>query len=392
MTAFYHNIVCRIVSLFMFLSVMIGNTGEFIKSQTDEKQTDYPFVFVHGLSGWGSYDDLYAKLPYWGMFGGDLMTVLNEEGFSCYAASVAPTHSAWDRACELYAQLTGTIVDYGEAHSARCKHARFGEDYTGRALIAAFDEDHKINLICHSFGGTTARLFASILQTGSAEEQNTTTDGTLSDFFKGNNGHRIYSIVTLASPHNGSSVLLAGDGENPLLTPDEIGAIIGMGNTSVEEESDSRIAEDYALYEIMIDNAVALNKQIITLNDIYYFSVPCNTTVANENGTFAPVTEKTEYLLRETATAMGKFTGTTENGFVIDESWFANDGLVNAVSAAAPFGDQKISFNKKRIVPGVWNVLPTYEGDHMSLQGGFLIANDVKQFYVDLLTMISQIG
>ena len=391
MTAFYRNIICKIVSLFMFLSVLVGGTGDFIKEQTEEKQTDYPFVFVHGLSGWGSYDELYAYLPYWGMAGGDLMVYLGEQGFDCYAASVAPTYSAWDRACELYAQLTGTVVDYGEAHSARCNHARYGEDFTGRALIEAFDEEHKINLICHSFGGTTARLFASILQTGSAEEQATTTDGTLSDFFKGENGQCIYSIVTLATPHNGTSVLLAGDGENPLLTPEEIGALIGMGNTG-ETETDTRIAEDYALYDMMIDNALSLNEQIITLNDIYYFSVPCDSTLANEDGTYAPDTAKTEYLLRETATAMGKFTGTTEKGFVIDETWFANDGLVNAVSAEAPFDDFQMDFNADRIVPGVWLVLPTYEGDHMSLQGGFTIRNDVKQFYVDLLTMIEQIG
>ena len=391
MTAFYRNIICKIVSLFMLLSVLVGGTGDFIKAQTEEKQTDYPFVFVHGLSGWGSYDELYAKLPYWGMRGGDLMAYLGEQGFSCYAASVAPTHSAWDRACELYAQLTGTVVDYGEAHSARCRHERYGEDYTGRALIDAFDKEHKINLICHSFGGTTARLFASILQVGSEEEQATTTDGTLSDFFKGGNGQRIHSIVALATPHNGSSVLLAGDGENPLLTPDEIGALIGMGSTG-EEEEDSRIAEDYALYDIMIDNAMQLNEQIVTLNDIYYFSVPCNVTLANEDGTYAPDTAKTEYLLRETAIAMGKFTGITENGFVIDEAWYANDGLVNTVSAIAPANDQRMAFDKNRIVPGVWLVLPTREGDHMSLQGGFMIQNDVKQFYVDLLTMISQIG
>ena len=34
------------------------------------------FIFVHGLSGWGSYDKAYKKMPYWGMRGGDLMTYL----------------------------------------------------------------------------------------------------------------------------------------------------------------------------------------------------------------------------------------------------------------------------------------------------------------------------
>ena len=66
------------------------------------------FIFVHGLSGWGSYDAQYSRMPYWGMRGGDLMPFLREKGFACYAASVSPTGSAWDRACELYAQLAGT--------------------------------------------------------------------------------------------------------------------------------------------------------------------------------------------------------------------------------------------------------------------------------------------
>ena len=70
------------------------------------------FVFVHGLSGWGSYDQKYRRMPYWGMRGGDLMAFLRGKGFDCYAASVSPTGSAWDRACELYAQLAGKRVDY----------------------------------------------------------------------------------------------------------------------------------------------------------------------------------------------------------------------------------------------------------------------------------------
>ena len=80
------------------------------------------FIFVHGLSGWGSYDKTYSSMPYWGMRGGDLMAFLREKGFDCHAASVSPAGSAWDRSCELYAQLNGTIVDYGKAHSeAYCK-------------------------------------------------------------------------------------------------------------------------------------------------------------------------------------------------------------------------------------------------------------------------------
>ena len=73
------------------------------------------YIFVHGLSGWGSYDEKYKKTPYWGMRSGDLIALLREKGFDCYAASVDPHGSAWDRACELYAQLSGTRVDLWEA-------------------------------------------------------------------------------------------------------------------------------------------------------------------------------------------------------------------------------------------------------------------------------------
>ena len=35
--------------------------------------TRLTFVFVHSLSGWGSYDSQYQRMPYWGMRGGDHM-------------------------------------------------------------------------------------------------------------------------------------------------------------------------------------------------------------------------------------------------------------------------------------------------------------------------------
>ena len=100
-----------------------GGTGETIPERSNMQ-----YVFVHGLSGWGSYDKAYRRMPYWGMLGGDLMKYLESQGFSCYAAAVSPEGSAWDRACELYAQRTGSVVDYGKAHSERCGHERFGRD------------------------------------------------------------------------------------------------------------------------------------------------------------------------------------------------------------------------------------------------------------------------
>lgn len=118
------------------------------------------FVFVHGLSGWGSYDPLYRRMPYWGMRGGDLMAYLRQQGFDCHAASVAPTGSAWDRACELYAQLAGTRVDYGKAHSEKYRHGRWGRDFSACPLIPEWNDDTRLVLLGHSFGGATVRLFS----------------------------------------------------------------------------------------------------------------------------------------------------------------------------------------------------------------------------------------
>lgn len=121
---------------------LIGVQGDFRTAILP--MINYSYIFVHGLMGWGSYDFYYPIMPYWGMFGGDLMKYLNNSGFECYAASVAGTDSAWDRACELYAQLTGTVTDYGKAHSEKYGHDRYGKDFTGKALIDEWDAENKI--------------------------------------------------------------------------------------------------------------------------------------------------------------------------------------------------------------------------------------------------------
>ena len=147
MNAILNNIIYKLISCFLSVAMLFGYSGDCLKEDASQWNTNYKYVFVHGLSGWGSYDAVYKVMPYWGMFGGDLMKYLGDKGFDCYAASVAPTGSAWDRACELYAQLTGTVVDYGKAHSEKYNHERFGTDYTGKALIDSFSEKDKINLL-----------------------------------------------------------------------------------------------------------------------------------------------------------------------------------------------------------------------------------------------------
>lgn len=355
-------------------------------------KTNYTYVWVHGLSGWGSYDKQNKLMPYWGMFGGDLMKYLNKQGFECYSASVAPQGSAWDRACELYAQLTGSVTDYGEEHSKRCNHSRFGTDFTGRALIPSFSAEDKINLIGHSFGGATIRLFTSLMAKGSEDEINATPENEISPFFTGGKADWIYSVTTLAAPHNGTTAYnidktIEAPGTSKL--ENKISGLIAKGTAA---KDDGRIADDFAAYDMYIDNALEFNDKLALPDNIYYFSIACSSTQRNDDGTYSPVNSKTELLFRTDAALIGSFTGQTKGGYVIDESWQENDGLVNTCSALYPLGQPHTDYTEGNVKTGVWNVMPVYYGDHMSLQGGLLVKNDVRAYHAERLNMINSLG
>lgn len=398
MQVFINNIVYKFISLIVSVAMLFGYSGECLKADSSNWNTNYKYVFVHGLSGWGSYDAAYKVMPYWGMFGGDLMKYLNDKGFDCYAASVAPSASAWDRACELYAQLTGNVVDYGKAHSKQCGHERYGTDYTGRALIDSFSSEDKINLLGHSFGGATVRLFASIMEKGVEDEISSTPENELSDFFKGGKGDWIYSITALAAPHNGTTAYMVEKDDMPeeekptdSITNDIQYTLSNLIKLATGGQDDGRSEKDYASYDMYIDNALELNKEILTLRDAYYFSFPCNATEQKADGTWSPVEKKMESLFVASSKAMGAYTGETKGGYSVDKAWQQNDGLVNTLSATAPFGAPQKAFDINNIEKGIWNVMPTYEGDHMSLQGGMTKPNNVRDFYVEHLSMINSL-
>ena len=135
----------------------------------DQARSDDPVVFVHGLLGWGQRDRIYRIMPYWGMTTGSLTDYLSAKGYETYAASVGPLSSAWDRACELYAQLVGARTDYGVKHAQDFGHERYGIDYE-QPLFDGWGTKRAVNLVGHSFGGATTRLFLEILTNGCPEE------------------------------------------------------------------------------------------------------------------------------------------------------------------------------------------------------------------------------
>ena len=388
----------KIIAFIMAILALFSSLSQAISpeepSLMEEPVTNYTYVFVHGLSGWGSYDIQNTVVPYWGMLGGDLMKYLNKQGFHCYSASVDPIGSAWDRACELYAQLSGTRVDYGKEHSERCGHDRYGKDYSRIRLIKEWDEENKINLLGHSFGGATVRLLAELMANGSAAERAATGEDT-SPLFTGGKADWIYSITTLAAPHNGTSSLTidAKQTTSTAETPKQYveGMMTQVIPVATRDPMPDKDISDYAQHDLSVDGALALNETISTVPGIYYFSYACYCCVQNEDGTYSPVEKDMESLFHRSSDLMGAFLGKTEGGYDLDESWWMNDGLVNTISARYPFDAPHTDFDEDDIRPGVWNVFPDLYGDHMYLQGELLKTKDIKPFYVDQLNLINGI-
>ena len=119
----------RLLCIVIVLALAVSLFAFPASADNSISEADYPFVFVHGLMGWGERSMLDPIMPYWGMTTGNLMKYLNSKGYESYAAQVGPLSGAWDRACELYAQLVGGTVDYGAAHSAAKGHDRYGITY-----------------------------------------------------------------------------------------------------------------------------------------------------------------------------------------------------------------------------------------------------------------------
>ena len=384
------RILSFVYAVIMFV-IPTANIPEY-NADTESFNTNYTYVYVHGLGGWGEYDIANYVVPYWGTMGGDLMKYLNSRGFDCVAASVSPIKSFWDRACELYAQLTGTRTDYGKYHSEQNNHKRYGEDFTGRALIENFSAEDKINLLGHSFGGATVLQFLDLMADGCAEERAVTPENELSPLFTGGKADWVYSVTTLSAPMNGSSAYYIKDeileDENATFQELMVAYIVGSLTNPIP---DGRNEHDCAGYDMEVDRAMSLCDTWETQENVYYFSFACDVTYLDENGnrTFDP--NDLELLFRGSAGRMVSWTGKTPSGYVIGKEWQANDGLVNTISAIAPHNAPRTDFSSDSINPGIWNVMPIYHGDHMSLQGGMFNTNNIRLLYAEHMSTVNGI-
>ena len=393
-------------------------------------EVQYPCVLVHGLGGWGEREGEGEEIAdYWGATTGSLAQYLRDEGHTICVPSVGPYSSTWDRTCELYAQLTGTTVDYGEAHAKAHNHARYGRTYEN-ALVPNWGEKEnggqriRINLIGHSFGGATVRMLASLLARGDDAETAATGSET-SPLFTGGKADWVFSVTTLCAPHNGSQLTCIVDDLGSLagldnMTDLAVGVLFkairqngasgafddlmldqfGIGSVAEGEDDVSEAIKsvesagnDHAFYDLSPDGAAELNRKISTVDNVYYFSYAYSTT---KPGTLlrgmVPETN-TLPVLYPLALAIGSYTGTTAGGIEIDESWQDNDGLVSVVSAQYPTGEAHADLPQdgSKLKTGVWYVAPTGSGDHGTVVGLNASTSATHGFYDELLERLQAI-
>ncbi len=361
----------RIMASIIIICIVFGFTSiSTVKAADNSDATvvgnDYPIVMVHGCFGWGRNEG--AGLYYWG--GKESLTQkLTEKGYTVYSPSIGPVSSNWDRACELYTYIVGGTVDYGESHSKKCGHARYGRSYPGvYKQIGTKDSSgniKKIHLIGHSMGGQTIRLLAQLLENGDPDELAFTTDGSINSLFTGGKSW-VSSITSIATPHDGSQEAHIKYGIEPL-THQFVAAIaaikgknVNLGDLDYDFQLDqwglrrnpgeSRLAynnrviksgiwkktKDLSVWDLSPEGAQEFNSYVKAQSDINYFSIACVNTHEDRLTHFQVPNKNMNPILVKSSIFMGRYTNNKSGEVPIDKSWWRNDGVVSVISATNP--------------------------------------------------------
>lgn len=416
----------KLIALFISIVLIFGCTLPCFAVQ-DTKENSYPYIFIPGMVGWGTDFPYYEKFPYWG--GGftigqydNLIDILNLAGIEAYASNPGPFNSAWDRACEVYAALTGTVVDYGKAHSEKHNHNRYGFSYEGRALMGEeWNTEEKINLLGYSFGSEVARLLTSLLAFGN-EDEIAATGVETSELFKG--GHNsINACITLSAPHNGTPLANAlVDTKVPMMLLASVFHFIGctfgdkIGPLSFQlshfsitpPQGVKRVdfslpkllnyykSNDNCGYDMTLRGARELNNMIKMSPDTYYYSFSTYSTVLNQESGKQDMVGNTNLMFIPTALVLRAMEGLKIDGVDLVGDWTVNDGVIPIASSLFPDVDKEFARSyeevvekKEEIERGIWYYMePIFKMDHFDFCGISDFPTTMEDFYFGLIELV----
>lgn len=352
-----------------------------------------PVIFVHGILGFGPEE--LGPLRYWGS------AFQIPSPLPRYEASLGPLSSAHDRACELAAQIKGTVVDYGEDHATEAGHARFGRDFSGRGFAPDWDEAHPVHLVGHSLGAPTIRCLQHLLAL---------------DFWRWGSNHRwVSSISSISGSLNGSTAtyffgvdettgrLPKESGIVPILAAIEVAAYatggildaiydLDLSHWGFVRGSDESLFDffmrlsvsgffwgtDNAAYTLSLQGAYEDNEKFRTFADTYYFAyVTEQSTQSWLTGWLYP-----EPLMSPALLAVSTYIGRKRwhpapiptAGFGSSD-WWENDGLVSTYSQIYPHtsgshavgGEISAETPVTHFEPGQWYTQWVRKMDHLDI-------------------------
>ena len=317
----------------------------------------------------------------------DLESELRDAGFEVYTVSVGPISPNWHRAIEAFHQIKGGQVNYGNEKAQKHGIIQRPKNKKYDGLFPEWDDQHPIHIISHSQGGQTARMLELLLKQSIPNEESPLLSNQYNRWIK--------SITTIATPHNGSTLVPImtnifpfaqnlvpwfGGIENNTLNKFYNFDLEHWGLDKYPGEStndyffrlsESAVSESKNLctWDLSLKGSAEFNKQYRSDKDVYYFSFSTYSTEPKKQGTMQKPDADMSFHLWPTSLLIGQYNNAPDSG------WYENDGVCNTVSMSHPQGLKAMDYDGKP-VQGVWQHVEKLHMDHQAVIGHNVFRKD----------------